>query len=371
MTHLIQIIDWVSNISMLLPMLGCVAVWKPKGVQIAKKYLENCFTNNKEGAGFAIVKDGKIEMEKGFFTFDEFWQAYNGLQKYAALIHFRIATHGKVDEDNCHPFMLDGGKYALVHNGVLPSSLHSGKKDESDSRQFGELIEPMLGFIPWHHEQFTTVVNEAIGYNKIALLREDGNIWIFNEGKGEWHKGAWYSNHTYFYGAAKRAWTKTVETVDEMWKRLGYDRATERPQLVYSTVHHQRGFYSDLGEWVSADIDDKRGGYYNLQGDWVQINHWTDSNHVFDEADAVAADANWEAEPSDEELALLAQADSQEQLEGDLEFMPQTEQERIVGRWLAMQEAKVRRVTDAPPSKIVDGGFPDWEPNVNAKAITC
>ena len=391
MTHLIQIIDWVSNITMLLPMLGCVAVWKPKGVQIARKYLQNCFANNKEGAGFAYYKNGKIEMHKGFFSFDEFYEAYKGLQKYAALIHFRIATHGKVDADNCHPFMLANGKYALVHNGVLPSSLHSNKKEESDSRQFGELIAPLLDMIPWENADFGKVVGEAIGYNKVAIMRNDGKVWLFNEGKGEWHKGAWFSNRTYAYGAVKRAWSNACETTNEMWQRLGYGSGS-RPNIVYSTVHRTNGFYDAGGEWHSCGVGFYQNGYYNLQGDWVSYNLADKSGEqeytLTDEEEAelehlrclqeegnAEPDTNWESEPSDEELAALAEVPSLEALEGDLEFMPETEQEKHVKRWLAIQEAKSikfleehKRKQEKPvyTVKIVDGGFPDWEHGANA-----
>lgn len=381
-------LDWILTCIQ----LGCIAIWKPKGVQIARKYLENCFINNKEGAGFAYVKEGKIIMEKGFFDFDKFYEAYKGLQKYAALIHFRIATHGNVDEENCHPFLMNDGQYALVHNGVMPSSLHSGKKEESDSRQFAELITPLLAMVPWRNEQFSNVVEEAIGYNKVAIMRNDGKVWILNEKKGEWHKGAWFSNHTYAYGAIKRGWDAVQNTTQALWNRLGSGEG--RKQIVYSFQHRAKGYYNSYGQFVQVG-NYEPSGYYNVDNEWVSTDHFlTEAEEAelaaieaAEEAEAQAekdrydaedaslhgvADTNWEQEPSDEELAMLS-ASTREELEGDLEFMPETEQERYVSKWLQIQAAKAKvvetKVTEKKPdlqvSKIVTGAFPDWSKNCN------
>lgn len=393
-----HLINLTTNLDLILTciQLGCVAIWKPKGIQIARKYLENCFINNKEGAGFAYVKQGKIVLQKGFFDFEKFYEAYKGLQKYAALIHFRIATHGKVDEENCHPFLMNDGQYALVHNGILPSSLHSNKKEESDSRQFAELITPLLAMVPWGNKQFGAVVDEAIGYNKVAILRNDGKVWIFNEEKGEWHKGAWYSNRTYAYGAITRVYNKITETTQALWDRLGhgevYDAATNTwsagtagsKKIVYSTLHRANGYYNCYGQFVQTGNYEPQG-YYNQAGDWVSTDHFlTEAEEAEleaqEEAEARAemaaqaashaSDENWEQEPSDEELELLS-ASTREELEGDLEFMPETEQERYVQRWLRMQAAKSKvqepkkKEPDLQVSKVVKGAFPDWSKNCN------
>src|SRR6266545_3554785 len=74
--QIIQLISHGLQHEWLFTLLGCVAIYKPKGVQIAKKYLSNSFENNKDGAGFAYAKDGKITINKGYFSFEEFWKAF-------------------------------------------------------------------------------------------------------------------------------------------------------------------------------------------------------------------------------------------------------------------------------------------------------
>src|SRR6266446_7671605 len=122
----------------------CLAIYKPKGVQIARKHLKSGFDNNVDGAGFAICRNNTIEIYKGYFKFDEFYDRYNELQRYPALIHFRIATHGIVNAQNCHPFEICDGQFALSHNGVMPVGLEP-PIDESDTAYFArEIMEPIL-----------------------------------------------------------------------------------------------------------------------------------------------------------------------------------------------------------------------------------
>ena len=327
-----QIIQLINHHQWLFTLLGCVAIWKPKGVQIAKKYLSNSYDNNTDGAGFAYAKGGKIVISKGYFDFEEFWKAFKPFQNLPCLIHFRIATHGKVDEANCHPFPMRDGKYALVHNGVMPSGLHSGKKEESDTKQFAAKLETCIETVPWNHDNFTCFINEAISYNKVAVLREDGKVWLFNEGKGEWHKGAWFSNHTYAYAPTK--WTGAGaaknygKTAD-----LSYG---SKANPVYSSVHECAGFYDENGDWQPVAGDD------------------------YSECE----------ELTDEEIASLAEIDPAD-LAGDMEFMPETEQERYVQRWLAVQAAKAnttpkkeeKKIIQLPPQGVeARESFPDYEP---------
>jgi hypothetical protein len=344
-------------------MLGCIAVWKPKGVNIARKYLQNCYANNKEGAGFAIAKDGKIEIHKGFFSFDDFWKAYQGLQKYAALLHFRIATHGVVNADNCHPFDVSNGKYALVHNGILPSSLHKDDKNESDSKQFAKLLEPLLEMVPFGHEGFGKVVGEAIGYNKIALMNVNGKVWLFNEQKGTWNKGVWYSNSGYAYGPIKRAWKGAQGSVSNMWNSLAsptYRGFGTASNPVYSSLHRSIGYYDYVGDWVKVR-DYEPQGYYDCNNRWIttgtpRVLTDEDENEAADAAFNAAFTGSYtaddsEREPTDEEIAAAGEARTLAELEGDLEFAPETEQERHVAFWLKQQEAKAREFRDLSKTK--------------------
>ncbi len=96
----------------------CIAVYKPKEAVLTKRTLKNCFDNNPDGAGFAYPNDEgtKIEVRRGYFGFRKFWRDYKAVQdkEKPMLIHFRIATSGCIDEENCHPWRIDE-KHAFVH----------------------------------------------------------------------------------------------------------------------------------------------------------------------------------------------------------------------------------------------------------------
>ena len=88
----------------------CIAIYKPKGIAIKKTTLANCFSNNPDGAGHMYIYKERLHIEKGFFTFAEFWEQYKfDSEKYRKspfLVHFRIATSGMTDFTNCHPFRI-------------------------------------------------------------------------------------------------------------------------------------------------------------------------------------------------------------------------------------------------------------------------
>lgn len=178
----------------------CLAIFKPKGVKIKKKYLRNGWDQNEDGGGFAIVRDGAVEIHKGFFTFKSFYSEFSKFNDASevAIIHFRFATHGLTNYANCHPFSLCGKQYGMIHNGVIDIECHD--KALSDTHHFAELVlQPMLEKgIEMEDGAFRYLVEEAIGsLNKIVLLRGDGSHVIYNEKQGEWKNGSWYSNGGY------------------------------------------------------------------------------------------------------------------------------------------------------------------------------
>ena len=178
----------------------CIAIYKPKGEEVSKDRLRNSFNRNPHGAGFAFAEGaGKVHIRKGFFTFDQFWRAYDKANKpqRSFLIHFRWATKGKKNKSNCHPFRLTKS-HAMIHNGTIDRILL--KAGGSDTANFAKRI---LAPIVKSHPNFIytahgiKIVNLAIGASKVAVMNSAGNAVIFNEHKGHWDSGVWYSNDSY------------------------------------------------------------------------------------------------------------------------------------------------------------------------------
>lgn len=175
----------------------CIAIYKNKDLVIPKETLEQCFKANPDGAGFMYSKNKELFIHKGFFTFKDFYSAYKHFEKEKAVLHFRIKTHGKIDVDNCHPFHIHKG-LGFVHNGIISGF---GASDASDTSEFNEnILKPLVqkwGNLALFQPAIKQLVESRIGYSKLVFLDRHGNVEIFNENKGVWDTGIWYSNSSY------------------------------------------------------------------------------------------------------------------------------------------------------------------------------
>lgn len=179
----------------------CIAIVQPAGCRIEERHLVNSFTGNPDGAGFAYVHDGQVQIAKGYFKLEAFLNAYNTIhnaygKEAPVLAHCRIATAGAVDADNCHPFKIKGG--AMIHNGHLWSTPDNEKK--SDTREFSEIFYNILDLA-----SVSTAVEgddflDIIGHDRMAFLYEDGQ-WTT---AGDWTacpvSGVLFSNRGYMSG---------------------------------------------------------------------------------------------------------------------------------------------------------------------------
>lgn len=204
----------------------CIAIYKPQGKTISKKTLELCYNNNPDGAGFMFAENKELKIHKGFFEFDKFYQAYKEHEAKKCVIHFRIKTHGKVDEINCHPFKINNSM-GFVHNGTITGF---GNDTFSDTIQFNESILQKLvgkwGNLALFQDPIVDLIENRIGWSKLIMLDRHGNHKIFNEQKGEWSGGIWYSNSTY-----KPAPKYPIQT---SWGKYDWGRHYTNKQLTHS-----------------------------------------------------------------------------------------------------------------------------------------
>lgn len=153
--------------------------------------ITKAFASNGDGAGL-MFSDGKtLTIDKGLFTVDEFCEAYYSIpDSYPVVSHFRWATHGKKNSDNCHPFALCEGRVGMVHNGILPSP----ESGESDTKFWADTVfwGRRPGFLMSH--AFRDHVEKVIGYNKIVLMDSAGKVSILNANQGVQKGDRWLSN---------------------------------------------------------------------------------------------------------------------------------------------------------------------------------
>lgn len=229
----------------------CIAIVKPLGKTISKEILETCSKNNPDGCGFAYIKDGTLWINK-YMDFESFYKDYKDIEQTSPmLIHFRIATHGKVEVKNCHPFKLNN-RMALIHNGII--SGYGDKQTKTDTQDFIDKVIGNISWKMWKNPSFIELVDNAIGYSKLCILDTDGNHYIVGESKGEWVDGIWYSNKSYKPKEIKSSTSSkaTYNKQGTLWDMYGtetydswYQRTHREEKVIYRCERCGHRFYED------------------------------------------------------------------------------------------------------------------------------
>ncbi len=215
----------------------CVIVYLPKKKNVTNAVLQDCFRANPHSIGYMYADRGEIFIKK-FLTFKPFLKEYRSdLKTYGGssdfVVHFRIATSGLVDLENCHPFTV-GKDHAFVHNGIISGY---GGVTCSDTNEFRtDMLEPILKSIPdfMENDQILELLAGYVGtYNKLVFLRNCGKIALINGKQGTWENGVWFSNMGWKYTAP--AYSHFDDYSAENWRKLPNqnwedekDRAFER-----------------------------------------------------------------------------------------------------------------------------------------------
>ena len=187
----------------------CIIAIKRKGLDLNKEYVKNCFSNNPDGAGFMYADNGKVHIEKGFFDvnkyiarLDELWDKKD-LSNKNLVMHFRIATNGAVNSQNCHPFPISkklkdlrktevDSRYGIVHNGVI--SKYSREVKMSDTQKF--IMNDVYRL--WMKNNIEAMEKDMKGNGRFCILKGDGEFELF--GQFDFEKDGWiFSNSSWSY----------------------------------------------------------------------------------------------------------------------------------------------------------------------------
>ncbi len=170
----------------------CIICCSAAGVRQPKEEtLRRMFLANPDGAGYMTARNGRVEISKGFMTWEEFARAIRSEAFTAAdpvVYHFRIATQAGVTPAMTHPFpltnsianckLLDVGcPIGVAHNGVIPLTSDPTDKEYSDTAHF---IAEYLAYIVTAPEDLrdpdALAEIAALSRSKWALLGGDGHI---------------------------------------------------------------------------------------------------------------------------------------------------------------------------------------------------
>ena len=240
----------------------CIAIMKSENKKISKTTLQRCYDSNPDGAGFMFAANKELTVKKGYFTFKEFYKEYKPHENKQVLLHFRIKTHGPIDKNNCHPFLVNSG-LGFIHNGIISGY---GDNKQSDTIDFNKSILQKIvakhGNMGLFDDPMVELIENVIGYSKLVFLDRHGNYRIMNEDKGHWNNGVWYSNNSY----------KKPEPVTYTGYQAWDKQDTHRTSLPLAA---KDSCSLASGEWVVCTEDYDYGIGDNTatikKGDWVEI----------------------------------------------------------------------------------------------------
>lgn len=281
----------------------CIAVYKPTGAKVpTNETLKTCFTGNPDGAGYMYASNGKVHIEKGLMTFDDFKKSFDrtirklggrkAARKIPMVLHFRISTQGGVQPELTHPFAF-GNNYddmkklscdvdcAVAHNGII-SATSSGAKDHNDTMEFiKDIAYPLMN----SHDKSLDVhglIDKFLNGNRVIFLRGNGTVDMY----GDWveDKGVFYSNQNY----------KQVKTLLKSWEDYSdyyYDRyygavKDNSKAKTKQLTHFQRKDLREIGEtwcdhcgndlYIEYDpVDDKYYAYCDYCGQRYEVDEET------------------------------------------------------------------------------------------------
>lgn len=223
----------------------CIIVAKPKGAKVPKrKHLRNCELTNRDGIGVMYQREGDklVTIKKDFHNASALhkWLTNHIQPEDTCVIHFRLATSGKTDFGNRHPFPITRKKEylrkinmrckkAVVHNGVLLQ--YSGHKKYSDTQKFTLMLLADPHIKECLHEEATQELIEGyIGRDKLAILDNEHGLHLigtFIENKGCYYSNSGYTNRTHTYKSTghtcycevchKKLATRYINTDEDGW----------------------------------------------------------------------------------------------------------------------------------------------------------
>jgi hypothetical protein len=251
----------------------CIIVIKPAGVKMpATETLENCWYNNRDGAGLMYATGGTVHIEKGFMTLKAFKDALKRLKKTIdvtntpIILHFRITTHGGTAPGNTHPFPVteklpllqmtkNKTSLAVAHNGII--DIKPSKKDISDTMEY--IINQLAPLYQLKKDFYQRPAGKKMIYNfiksKMVFLDGAGRI----ETVGDFitgNDGLLYSNSSYK--------ARTIYYNWDFWDDYSYQWYDSEHGNYMTWLTEDDGYILIDGAIVSADyyLTDEEGNLY-------------------------------------------------------------------------------------------------------------
>ena len=166
----------------------CLIITLESGQTVPEWVIESALEYNADGLG--IMAQGKARKFMGIKASHAKQLINEEFLGVDRAVHFRMATDGKINKANCHPFPLKNRGY-LMHNGILSAYRTTKDSAKSDTRRFVEEFCNVK--IAKHGSIPTSDLEKEIVGNAICLMDKSGNISRYGSRWVEYF-GCWFSN---------------------------------------------------------------------------------------------------------------------------------------------------------------------------------
>lgn len=206
----------------------CVILYKKKDTKIDLETLLLARNTNPDGMGLAYFDGNEVLFERNLKPSKRDLQAcIKKTEGKEAIFHFRIATSGGINLENCQPIYNKEGNFLLFHNGVI-HSLNGASTTASDTVLLSYLLE--------HKEVNKNKLLEKLvqkTYSKFVLIDNSNKLFLFGEFKQ--YKGLLCSNLNFVPVPAKPATQKETVPVYKNYADFFESRRTHwEDDLIYN-----------------------------------------------------------------------------------------------------------------------------------------
>ena len=219
--------------------------------EITKDTLETAWESNQDGGGYGFIsgidtkKGAKLQIKKGFFKFEDFFKSfYKDRNKYnnsKFVVHFRHATVGDVNKENCQPFFVKDN-LIMCHNGTIRKIKDNDKKD-SDSKILSDLcnsLPPNFNKMPG----YSKLINNFVSPSRVVFLTKYNDIYTYDpRSKGSKLDDIWFSNDYYKF---KRKYTNYTNYNNNTNVYDSYDDYNYR-EYEYNQLSTNKVFCTECG----------------------------------------------------------------------------------------------------------------------------
>jgi hypothetical protein len=234
----------------------CLIVYSPAGTIFDYETFDCAQAFNPDGIG--IMSERGVEKFLGSDAAKDAWRHLRDLEdeRVPYGIHFRLATHGDVSFENCHPFRAPRSDALVMHNGIIRSTAHLATRSRSDTVLF---VEKFMGSAPGpersHHSAYFHRLSRLIGASNTLLVfhANTAEFTICNEDVGLWMGDHWYSNSDCLPWSGSlegQGWLVGLDDPEWLPEELSAKRTVEWPDC-------PGGFEVDLHEypgWLTSNL---------------------------------------------------------------------------------------------------------------------